>query len=75
MNLIPTSLNLMSRIRSRTPKSRLRHSRDLPNKQIDKRKKGSRAREEIVNDGTSLTLPLNRPVLVPIVRGGELACV
>jgi hypothetical protein len=69
---ILTSRNLMSRIL--TPQRRLRHLQDLLYKQIDKRKKGLRARGKTVNDGTSLTLPLNRPALVPIVRGEELAC-
>ncbi len=74
-NLTPPlmSRSLMSLIRTR--QTRLRHSQFLPYKQLEKRKKGSRAPEEIVNDSASLTLPLNRPVLVPIVRGGELACV
>jgi hypothetical protein len=69
---ILTSRILMSRIL--TPQRRLRHLQDLLYKQIDKRKKGLRARGKTVNDGTSLTLPLNRPALVPIVRGEELAC-
>jgi hypothetical protein len=72
MSRILTSRNLMSRIL--TPQRRLRHLQDLLYKQIDKRKKGLRARGKTVNDGTSLTLPLNRPALVPIVRGEELAC-
>jgi hypothetical protein len=69
---ILTSRILMSRIL--TPQRCLRHLQDLLYKQIDKRKKGLRARGKTVNDGTSLTLPLNRPALVPIVRGEELAC-
>jgi hypothetical protein len=73
LNLTPMNRSLMSR--TRIPKTRLRHSQDLPNKRIEERKRGLRALEEIVNDSASLTLPLNRPVLVPIVRGGELACV
>jgi hypothetical protein len=57
-NPTPMSRSLMSLIRTR--QMRLRHSQLLPNKQLGKRKKGSRAPEEIVNDGTSLTLLLHR---------------
>jgi hypothetical protein len=75
-NLIPMSWTWMSRSpmsRLRTLQARLRHSQCLPYKQTYKRKRGLRAPEQIVNDGTSLTPLLNRPALSPIVHSGKLA--
>jgi len=70
---IPMNLTLMNLIQ--TPRTQLRHSQYVPNKQIDKRKKGSEAPKEIVNGSASSIPLLNRPPLTPIVCGGKSACV
>lgn len=54
-NLIRSRWNLTPMIRIRNQQTRLQRSQFLPNKQIDKGKRGLRATKRTVNEGASST--------------------